>query len=190
MLMTTMPPLPLMPEGVRIALHPRYEGYAGSTDGKVWTCRARGHADKFTEWKELAQARRKKNRYMQVTFKINKKAKVRLVQHVILEVFVSDRPVGLESCHRDGDRGNNNLTNIRWDTHQANVDEQIGHGTRMDGVLNHKAKLDDDKVIEAKKMRAAGSTYDELASFFGVTRTAIRYACTGITWKHLTKGVL
>ncbi|EYT61551.1 NUMOD4 motif-containing HNH endonuclease [Microbacterium sp. UCD-TDU] len=45
----------------------------------------------------------------------------RRVHHLVLEAFVGVRADGQEACHGDGERSNNRLSNLRWDTHLANM---------------------------------------------------------------------
>lgn len=52
-----------------------------------------------------------------------------LVHKLVLEAFVGPRPAGLEACHNNGDGTDNRLTNLRWDTHKANMADQFEHGT-------------------------------------------------------------
>lgn len=54
--------------------------------------------------------------------------KSRLIAPVILEAFVGPRPEGMECCHSDGDRTNDRLSNLRWDTPLANVQDRVAHG--------------------------------------------------------------
>lgn len=51
------------------------------------------------------------------------------VHTLVLEAFVGPRPDGMEACHRDGNPLNNRASNLRWDTHRANVWDAIRHGT-------------------------------------------------------------
>src|SRR5260370_19537414 len=53
------------------------------------------------------------------------------VHTLVLEAFVSLAPDGLEGCHGDGVPSNNRLSNLRWDTHQANLAHQYRHGTKL-----------------------------------------------------------
>lgn len=53
-----------------------------------------------------------------------------LVHKLVLEAFISPRPKGLEACHNNGDGTDNRLENLRWDTHRANMADQLKHGTR------------------------------------------------------------
>jgi hypothetical protein len=66
-----------------------------------------------------------------------------LVSHLVLSVFVGPRPEGMEACHADRDPTNNALTNLRWDTHHANVLDAVRHGTvaRVCGERSPGAKL-------------------------------------------------
>ena len=63
-------------------------------------------------------------------------ARVRPVHRLVLEAFVGPRPAGTECCHGDGDPENNRLSNLRWDTHESNMDDQRRHGT------NHNVRKD------------------------------------------------
>lgn len=51
------------------------------------------------------------------------------VHVLVLNAFVGPRPEGLECCHADGDPANNDVSNLRWDTRLANVQDMIRHGT-------------------------------------------------------------
>lgn len=56
------------------------------------------------------------------------KAKTCGVHRLVLEAFVGACPEGMECCHNDGDHTNNNLDNLRWDTHSNNVYDIVRHG--------------------------------------------------------------
>lgn len=61
----------------------------------------------------------------------------RLVHRLVLEAFVGPAPAGTEGCHGDGDRANNDLTNLRWDTRSANARDRVRHGTDANGRKTH-----------------------------------------------------
>lgn len=50
------------------------------------------------------------------------------VHCLVLEAFDGPCPPGLEACHRDDDYANNNVENLRWDTHSANQHDQVRNG--------------------------------------------------------------
>lgn len=54
----------------------------------------------------------------------------RLVAQLVLEAFVGPRPsAGMHACHSDGNKLNDTLANLRWDTAAANVADAVRHGT-------------------------------------------------------------
>lgn len=58
------------------------------------------------------------------------------VHRAVLETFVGPCPPGMEACHNNGDRTDNRLENLRWDTHQANERDKVNHGTNGRSHLN------------------------------------------------------
>jgi hypothetical protein len=51
------------------------------------------------------------------------------VHRLVALAFLGDPEPGQEVCHNDGDCLNNNVSNLRWDTHAANMRDAINHGT-------------------------------------------------------------
>lgn len=58
----------------------------------------------------------------------NGRRRMRYVHHLVLEAFVGLRPEGTEACHEDDDSANNHLSNLRWDTHLANMADRARNG--------------------------------------------------------------
>lgn len=105
------------------------------------------------------------------------------VCRLVALAFIGDAPDGTECCHENGNGRDNRKTNLRWGTHQSNVDDMVRHGTRLYGTLLSWAVLDEAKVAEAAKQRAAGCTYQAIADFFGVSQMTMWEALNGRTWK-------
>lgn len=62
--------------------------------------------------------------YQVVTLSKSKLSKkVRFVHHLVMEAFVGKRPPGLDTCHRDNDKTNNKLSNLRYDTRESNLSD-------------------------------------------------------------------
>lgn len=51
-----------------------------------------------------------------------------LVPHLVAEAFHGPRPEGMQVCHNDGVPGNNQASNLRWDTPSENIRDVIRHG--------------------------------------------------------------
>lgn len=87
---------------------------------------------------------RMSGRYMRVRIRSNHRIVERSVHVLVLEAFVGPRPGGMQACHNDGDRRNNSLSNLRWDTCKANKADAIRHRTAVfaenfHGASGHRA---------------------------------------------------
>ena len=55
------------------------------------------------------------------------------VQRIILSAFKGEKPEGMVACHNNGDRKDNRIENLRWDTPKYNEADKLIHGTRCFG---------------------------------------------------------
>jgi len=101
--------------------HPIYSGYFVSDEGLVFD-----GSDPLV----IHRNRGSGGKYQTVFLK--RFRAFRYVHRLVLETFVGLCPVGLEACHNDGVGSNNQLGNLRWDTHESNVRDQKSHGTFPD----------------------------------------------------------
>lgn len=64
-----------------------------------------------------------------------------------------------------------------------NMDDKTAKGRQAKGESNGTAKLTKSIVLKAKQQFAEGATFSQLSRQYRVTRTAIRNAVHGVTWK-------
>lgn len=87
------------------------------------------------------------------------------VASLVLLAFVGECPPLLEVCHNNGDKKNNRLLNLRYDTHKANMkdrSQQHGH-------------LTESQVVSIRTCIAQKtSTTKDLSEQFGVSQAAIK----------------
>lgn len=106
------------------------------------------------------------------------------VHRFVLEAFVGPRPDGMECCHGDGDRTNNRLANLRWDTTGGNASDKVRLGS-VRGERNSRAVLREDDVRAIRHMVSVGATQQEAARRFGVTKDCVWSIVHRQTWKHV-----
>jgi hypothetical protein len=162
-----------------------YPGYRVSRSGEIessWT--RHGRAVVLTEtWLPLRPARRRWG-HLTVNLSRDGKKTCRFVHRLVLEAFVGPCPAGLICCHNDGDPSNNDVANLRWDTHKANSDDMLKHGRRkMGSQIN--AKLIEGDVVEIRRLRAEGVRMGDLAAKYGVTKDNIAAIVYRRSWRHL-----
>lgn len=88
---------------------------------------------------------------------------------LILEAFVGPRPAGMQGCHKDNDKSNNTLENLRWDTPVGNTGDRQSY----QGQANPNATLTDIQRMEVKQRRLLGERALDLAKEFGITDTRV-----------------
>lgn len=170
-----------------------YPGYRVGSDGSVWSCWRRLVLGAV--WRQLKASPHRRHGYQRVTLTRGSGLKrvERKVHVLVLEAFVGPRPRALESCHRDGNKLNCRVDNLRWDTHKANLADRKLVGT--DPATHHgwRSLLTTEKVQQIREIygkptgagiRVPGRpSIEQLARQLGVTPAAVSNVIYGKTWK-------
>ncbi len=89
--------------------------------------------------------------YRQVCVSLGSKSnkKVFKIHKAVAEVFIPNPDNKREVNHKDGDKDNNNVSNLEWATPSENVQHAYDNGLkkRLYGADNHVAKLTKDDVL-------------------------------------------
>jgi len=175
---------------------PGFTGYRVGDDGSVWTNRMPVHLKgirgiRYIEgdiWRRMKPSRSKRTGYLalQLSGRSWTGGRTKFNVHtLVLSAFVGPCPDGLEACHKDGDRGNNAASNLRWDTHASNAADMLQHGTRVFGERCHNAKLTDEVVRQVRADFADGATRKNLATRHGISFRRICNIVNRETWRHV-----
>jgi hypothetical protein len=110
---------------------------------------------------------------------------VKLIHWLVLEAFVSLRPEGMIGCHNFGNKNDNSLANIRWDTPAENTRDMHAHGTDGFGERNpmHKLKMADVVMIRSRCM--SGEHQKSVASDFGIRQAHVSRLVRKTRWPHV-----
>jgi len=172
-----------------------FPGYRVGDDGSVWSCwgRVRGKGvgrSRFamdeTHWKKRKPVSNKWG-YLLVGMipgpgrrQIHKQ-----VHRLVLQAFVGPCPPEMECCHWDGNRRNNALDNLRWDTRSGNRTDSLRHGTSHRGVQNPAARLTPADVLEIRVRYHDGETQTAIARSKGVTQSLVWRIVHRLLWRHV-----
>lgn len=107
----------------------------------------------------------------------------RYVHKIVLEAFVGQQPAGMEAAHNNGQRDDNRLINLRWDTRAGNFADKIIHGTACEGERHGRRKLNAADVLA---IRSSSGTLREIGDLFGVGPMQIHRIKTRENWGSLT----
>lgn len=159
--------------------------YAVTKDGRVLT-RNKHNGMKDDSWRVMKPIPNSKG-YERVYLVIQGRRVIHKISRLVLEHFVGPCPDGMECCHNDGNKDNNRLENLRWDTPRNNMLDKINHGTapycrtkENDGLC----KLTPENIAE---IRASFSTFNDsqIAKKYGVKTWTISRIRRGESWRFL-----
>lgn len=104
------------------------------------------------------------------------------VHRAVLLAFVGGPTDDQEACHNNGQRSDNRLCNLRWDTRRANHADKQVHGTAQHGEHNGNARLTADQV---RAIRAGSQSLSHIAEQYAISVTNASRVRRGETWKHI-----
>lgn len=125
---------------------------------------------------------KKSTGYLYVNLTGNGRRVQEAVHRLVLSSFMGPPCSGNEACHGDGDRANNILSNLRWDTRKSNHADKIKHGTWQGGEANGNSKLTVAAVLD---IRSSRESYKRLADKYGVSCTSIYRVKKRELWGHV-----
>lgn len=157
--------------------------YRVGTDGSVQRWRKKPNGD-GCYWRPLAPQRHSCG-YLMVHFYGNTKRYPRYVHRLILEAFVGPCPPGMEACHLNGDRTDNRVENLRWDTRTNNHADKKIHGTLAEGSRIGNSKLHESNIEPIRRLAAMGIYQRQIADAFGVTQVLVSRIVNGQIWDHV-----
>lgn len=92
----------------------------------------------------------------------------------------------ISTTHNDGSGENNFIENLRYDTHKNNIKDEIKHRTKKEGSKCWNAKLNDNKIVEIRKLTEENKlSQREIAIKFNVSQHTIWNIINKKTWKHI-----
>ena len=158
----------------------QFPGYRVGDDGSVWSCRT--PYGRSPDWHRLNPQPRRG--YLRVGLRREAKLHWRCVHLLVLESFVGARPTGHEGCHRDNDRRNNSLDNLRWDTPAGNRADS--EHKRRRGSHHRDAKLSERDIPQIRTRVARGESRRSVARSFGVSHSQFNSIVNGNAWRHVS----
>ena len=109
-----------------------------------------------------------------------------LVHRLVLEAFVGPCPPDMECCHNNGDKHDNWIENLRWDTRSANMLDAVEHDGHNCGEQYGRSKLTEEQVLEIRRLYAAGDhTQKQLSEKFGTDKSNVGQIIRRVTWRHI-----
>lgn len=168
---------------IKYSKHPLAYNYYITDDGRVWSEKTQKYLSTNLD------------RYGYVKVRLvspGSKRHTYSVHRLVLENFNPvDGMENLQVNHKDGNKLNNNLSNLEWVTPSENVYHafRIGLKTQM-GTANNQSKYPEETILKAiemlKSKKYTGAEIDQKLGFCKDYANSIRRK---ERWKHLTKNI-
>jgi hypothetical protein len=107
------------------------------------------------------------------------------LHRTVLRSFCGDVADGMQGAHRDGNKANNRLDNLRWDTPLGNAADKIEHGTLLVGSTHPNSKIDEETAALIKRMLAVGNRQADISRELSVHISCVANIAQDKTWKHV-----
>ena len=124
--------------------------------------------------------------YYMITISENNKSKPYRVHRLLANNFIENPKKLKEVNHIDGNKLNNDLSNLEWVSHFENMQHAFSTGLANNtGVKNRMAKLNEIKVRKIKELLKQGISQYKIATKYNISRSAILKIQLNKTWKHV-----
>ena len=154
--------------------------YYITDDGKVWSERTQKYLSFQYD----------KNGYVKVQMRsTDNKSHRYSIHRLVLENF---KPVenmeNLQVNHIDGNKKNNNLTNLEWTTSEENIRHAIDNNLRA--TINGASKLTPEQVIEIYRRATNGERNIDLGKEFNIYPDQVGRIKNKKSWKEITSSLV
>lgn len=128
-----------------------------------------------------------KNRgYYYVSCQVDGLRKNFIVHRIVAKAFIPN-PKNYECVdHKDFDRKNNKVSNLRWCSQKMNVgySKEAGRLKSVWGELSGMSKVSLSDVMDMKKLRESGLLHREIAKKFSLATCTVTQILNGNRWKY------
>ena len=147
------------------AFHPYLENIVVSNTGKV----------KNYNTNHIIKQRKNAGKYNVCSIKVGKITKSFIVSRLVAQTFLDYCGNEYEVNHIDGDKNNNNLTNLNWLTRNENLQHAKDTGIFKRKCSASYIKYSKEIIKELIEFKKLGYTYNELSAHYKI---APSYICT------------
>jgi hypothetical protein len=126
-----------------------------------------------------------KNPYPVVTLNHKQRFKTIRVHQIVAWAFLGPQPSKHDVNHKDGNKRNNQASNLEYVTRSQNQLHAQEHGLKAVGEKVYNAKLNPEKVRKIRGLKGKLGR-KRIAKQLGVSEWSVRSVIDGRSWKHVT----
>jgi len=123
------------------------------------------------------------NGYLSVSFTMCSKQKTFNIHRLVAKIFIKNELNKKDVNHIDGNKFNNNVSNLEWSTRSENLIHAYLIGLKERGEKHPNAKLTEKQVLQIRSIK--GISHEKIAVNYNVSRKCISKILNRETWKHI-----
>jgi hypothetical protein len=147
------------------------------SDGTIWARKPKSGPMARGKIYPLRQVDHNREGYRLVRYK----DKYLKCHRIVYCKFVGELEYDLDINHKDGNKSNNNISNLELVTHKVNV--QHSRDTGLNPRLP--IKLTESKVLEIRQLGKLGFSSRVVAEKYGLVHTTVQRIWRGEYWNHI-----
>jgi hypothetical protein len=158
------------------------DGYLISNFGRV-----KSSVSRYGVYFHVLKQQKNKNGYLRVTFLKGKKHLASFVHRLVAIHFIPNPENKSDVNHINGNKGDNRVENLEWNTESENIKHAIRTGLKVikNGQEHSVSKLTNEDVLNIRDELNKKTSQYFLANKYKVTQSCISNIKRGITWSHL-----
>ena len=166
-----------------------YEGlYKVSDNGEIWsypkTWKSNNGGTNNHNGKKLKGGLASTG-YYQVSLTTDKQSKNYYIHRLVAETFIANPENHPFINHKDGNKINNNISNLEWCTPQENETHALKTGLKPSGENHGWAKLKEIDIVQIFKLSKEGKSQTEIANIYNIKQATISCILKRKTWKKV-----
>lgn len=139
---------------------------------------------------KIIKLRKSHNGYIQIDLHRHMMVKTTYVHRLVMNAFIGVAGKNKETNHIDGNKGNNNLSNLEYVTKRENLLHSYRIGTHqkpnLRGENNPFSRLREKEVVSIRKIYSENNISQiKLSKMFNVNDATINNIIKRRSWKHL-----
>ena len=127
------------------------------------------------------------NGYLSVNLFIKQKATKMLIHRAVALAFIPNPKNKPQVNHIDGNKLNNNVSNLEWSTGSENMIHAYKNNLQspLRGELASNSKLTENEVLKIRELYKNGTIQKDIAIMFNIDRRLIGKIVHRQRWKHI-----
>jgi len=161
---------------------PGFPAYEASDEGRIRRIVASSNAKAG----QVLKPGRNRNGYYNVSLRAEGVTVTRVVHTIICDTFLGELPADCHRSHINGDKSDNRLANLRFESVSENMSRKMAHGSVPSGARSGSNKLSEAQARSVRTEVAKGKSQAALAKEFGVVPGTISAIVRGRSWRNLS----